>query len=430
MFKHKKIYILPIVGFLGMILITAMLLKLPICNHKAISSMDALFEASSAVTATGSSVKDLSTQFTFWGQLILLISMQIGAVGFMMFFSLLFMVSKKKMKLSNTLFLSNEMNTSNYTTIKSKAKKIMQYTIVIEAIGTWFLAFRLIPVYGVKNGLWYSIFHSVSAFCNVGLDVIGTDSFAMFKEDIYINCVLIGLMFLGSLGFFVLEDLVEWYCTGKKSKIHVESRLVLYVSFLLVIVGTILLKVFDPTLSLLQSVFFTITARNTGLFTVNPADLSQMNQFLVSMLMLIGGGPGSNAGGIRVVVFAIFVLTTIANLQNREEVVVFYRSIDHKTIKKAISILSIDLSIVFIGMLGIMLTDGPSLLDTLFYVISTFSNTGLTTIDMGELSFMGKAISIFVMYLGRIAPITFVSLFIPLDHGKSGVKYPNMDMML
>ncbi len=227
-----------------------------------------------------------------------------------------------------------------------------------------------------------------------------------------------------------MEDLVAWFCTGKRSKIQIESKLILKISFLLVIFGVILLKVFDPQLTLLEALFSVITARNTGFFTVDMKALCEMNQFLLSLIMFIGGGPGSNAGGIRVMVFLILILTSIADLKGQDEVVVFYRSINDKVIKKAITILSMDLVIVFVGMLGISLTENQSVLDTTFYVISTFSNTGLSTIGLETLTTAGKWISIFIMYIGRIAPITFISLFVPMDHKKSGIKYPNMDVML
>lgn len=196
------------------------------------------------------------------------------------------------------------------------------------------------------------------------------------------------------------------------------------------IVGTFLLKVFDPQLTIMQSLFSVITSRNTGFFTVDMSTLHEMNQFLLTILMFIGGGPGSNAGGIRVMVFAVLILTTIANIKGRDDVVVFYRNIQDKMIKKAITILSIDLLIVFVGMLGISITENQSVLDTAFYVVSTFSNTGLSTINMESLTTAGKVISIIVMYIGRIAPITFVSLFIPTNNKKTGLKYPNMDVIL
>lgn len=180
----------------------------------------------------------------------------------------------------------------------------------------------------------------------------------------------------------------------------------------------------------MTSLFSVITARNTGFFTIDMTMLHEINQFILTILMFIGGGPGSNAGGIRVMVFSILILTTIANIRGRDDVVVFYKSIPDKTIKKAVTVLHIDLFIVLIGVMGLSITENQSVLDLLFYVVSTFSNTGLSTIDMESLTFAGKCISIFIMYIGRIAPITFVSLFIPTDNKKSGIKYPNMDVML
>ena len=428
MLKNKKIYAIPIFGFLLMILITSLLLKLPICNKQNIYYIDALFEATSAISATGSNVIDISTQFTFLGQLIILLAMQIGAIGFMLFFSILFMISKKKIKLSDTIFLGNEVVTNDYTTIKNKAKKITKYTIIIEILGTWFLSFRFIPIYGIGKGLWFSIFHSISAFCNVGNDLFG-NSLVLFKDDLYVNIVFILLMFFGSFGFFVIEGIVYWFFTGKKDKIYPEVKLIIYTSFLILIIGSILLKIFNPELSIIESIFSVVTAKNTGLYTIEMSQLKEINQFLISIIMFIGGGPGSNAGGIRVVVLAVIILSTIANINDEDEVVIFYRSISEKTIRRSFTILMIDIFIVFLGILGLTITENQGLLDTLFYTISNFTNTGLATIDMQSISFYTKLITIFIMYIGRIAPITFVSLFIA-DKKKNGIKYPSMDLIL
>ena len=430
MLKNKKAYILPVGMFLVLILVVAVLLKLPISNNGKISFVDAFFEATSNVTATGSNVVDLSQQFTFFGQLVILLAMQIGAIGFMLFFSIMFSISKKKLKLSDTIFLGNEINTSNYVSIKDKARKITKYTLVIEAVGAWLFAIRFVQIYGLGEGLWYSIFHSVSAFCNVGSDLFGTASLTAFRNDVYVNFVFIGLMFSGSLGFFVLEDLMAWFWSGKKNKVHVESKLILKVSIILIVVSTVLLKVFDPHLSIFDSLFSVVTARNTGLYTVDPGSLREMNQFLLTLIMFIGGSPGSNAGGIRVMVFVVLILTAISNIRGRDEVVVSYRSLNDRTIKKAITILIIDLMIVFVGLLGLTMTENYSVLDTLFYVVSSFSNSGLSTIDVTSLSSTGKIIATVVMYLGRIAPITLVSLFVSPNDKNAGIKYPNMDVIL
>lgn len=430
MFKQKKIYIVPIIGFLLTILITALIFELPICRNKEITYIDSLYEATSLVTATGSNVVNISNDFSFLGQLIMLIAMQVGAIGFMIFFSILFALSKKKLRLSDAIFLSNEINTNDYTSVRFQAKRITRYTMIIEIIGAWLLAFKFVPMFGFKTGIWYSIFQSVSAFCNVGADIVKNTGFSVFRNDLYINIVFIILMFLGSLGFFVLEDIVHWFCSGKKNKITVQSRLVLKTSFLIIIFGTILVKVFEPDLSVLDSVFTVTSARNTGFITYMASGLNEITKFIITLIMFIGGGPGSNAGGIRVMVFVVLLLTTWANICDKNEVVAYYRTINEKTIKKAIAILNIDLLIVFLGLLGLVLTDNKSVIDTLFYSVSEFSNTGLTTFDLSSLTSTGKFISIILMYAGRIAPFSFTSLFIQTDKKNSGIKYPNMDVIL
>ena len=430
MFKNKKIYVIPIIGFCLIIFMTSGLLNLSICNKQNIPYIDTLYEAASAVSATGCTIVDLSKQYTFWGQLILFVAMEVGAIGFMLFFSLLFMLRKKKVKLSDAIFLGNEVNTNNYTIVKNKVRQITRYTIVIEFLGAWLLAFRFIPMYGVLDGLWYSIFHSASAFCNVGLDILGNNSLKLFANDTYINIVFIVLMFLGSLGFFVIEDMVECFVYGRKKRFHTESKLILIVSLILIIGGSVAIKIFNPELTILQSVFSVVTARNTGFYTVDMSSLSEMNQFFLTLIMFIGGGPGSNAGGIRVVVFSILILATIADVRSQDEIVVFYRSISDKLVKKAISILTIDLSIVLIGMMAFYLSEGKSLLDTLFYIVSAFSNTGLENYDITNMTIAGKWISIVIMYLGRIAPITLVSFLIPTNKKKNGIKYPPIDVVL
>ena len=430
MFKQKKIYIVPIIGFLLTIFIISIIFELPFCRTKEIKFIDLLYEATSLVTATGSNVVNISKNFTFVGQLVMLFAMQVGAIGFMIFFSILFTVSKKKLKLSDAIFLSNEINTNNYTTIRFQAKRITRYTIIIEILGTWLLAFRFIPMFGLKTGIWYSIFHSVSAFCNVGADIVENTGFSVFRNDLYINIVFIILMFLGSLGFFVLEDIVHCFAYGKKNKISVQSKLVLKASFFIIIIATLLVKIFEPEISLMDSLFTVTSARNTGFLTYMADSLHDISKLIITIIMFIGGGPGSNAGGIRIMVFVILILTTWANIRERDDVVVYYRSINERTIRKAISVFNIDLFIVFGGLLGLVLSENKSVIDTLFYTVSEFSNTGLTTLNLSELSTIGKLISIIVMYAGRIAPFSFTSLFIQTDRKNNVIKYPNIDVIL
>ena len=430
MLKNKKIYIFTVMFFLIVILIGTILLKLPICNKTEINYIDALFESTSGVSTTGTTVLNISQDFTFLGQLVMIILVQIGAIGFMTFFYFLFMLSKKKIKLSDTMIIENETNLTNYQMVKITIKKIIQYTLVIEFFGAWLLSFWFIPTYGLTKGIWYSIFHSVSAYCNAGFDLLGINSFVKIDTDLYLNSVLILLMILGSLGFFVLEELTQWFCTGKKRKVSIQSKIVLLVSFSIIVVGTILIKIFDPSVKIFDAIFSVVSARNTGFYTINMNEFSSINKLILIIIMFIGGAPISNAGGIRVNVFAILILTAIANLKNRDEVVISYRTISDKIVKRCVTIFTVDSLIVLICSMLFTLTDGKDILDVLFYIVSSFSTTGLSTIDVSQISFAGKCISIFIMYVGRIAPITFVSLLIPTNNKKTGIRYPNMDVIL
>lgn len=430
MLKNKKVYLFTAMFFLITILIGAVLLKLPICNKSEICYTDAIFEATSGVTTTGTTVFDISKNFTFWGQLVMLCLVQIGAIGFMTFFYFLFVISKKKMKLSDTMIIENETNLTNYQMVKITIKKIIQYTFVIEFFGAWLLSFRFIPIYGFLKGIWYSVFHSVSAYCNAGFDLLGSSSFLSMKDDIYSNSVIIVLMILGSLGFFVLQELTQWFCTGKKKKISIQSRVILIVSFLIIVTGTILIKIFDTNVRIFDALYSVVSARSTGFYTIDMSKLSSMNKLILTIIMFIGGGPVSNAGGIRVNVFAILILTAIANLKNRDEIVISYRSISDKLVKRCITIFVVDSFIVMICSMLFTLTDGNNILDVLFYIVSSFSTTGLSTIDVSQISIFGKVISIFIMYVGRIAPITFLSLFVSTNDRKKGIRYPNMDVIL
>lgn len=430
MLKNKKIYLFTTMFFLIMILIGAGLLKLPICSQIEINCIDAIFESTSGVSTTGTTVFDISKEFTFWGQLVMLILTQIGSIGFMTFFYFCFMINKKKMKLSNTMIIANETNVSNYQMIKTTIKKIIQYTFVIEFFGAWLLSFRLIPMYGFLKGIWYSLFHSVSAYCNAGFDLLGNNSFLSMRGDIYFNSVIIVLMILGSLGFFVLQELTQWFCTGKKKKMSLQSKIIITVSFVIIIIGTILVKIFNPNVKIFDALFSVVSARNTGFYTIDMSQISSINKFILTIIMFIGGGPVSNAGGIRVNVFAILILTLVADFKRRDEIVIAYRSISDKIVKRCITIFMVDSFIIMICSMLFTLTDGKNIIDVLFYIVSSFSTTGLSTIDVSQISFGGKCISIFIMYIGRIAPITFVSLFIPTDNKKSGIRYPNMDVML
>lgn len=430
MLKNKKIYIVTVLFFLIVILIGANILRLPICSNIHLTEVNAIFEATSSLTGTGTTILNVSEDLTFWGQLIIITLVQIGAVGFMSLFYFVFKLVTRSKKLSDTMVIASETSVDNYNLAKKTLGRIIKYTFLIEFIGAWLLSFKFIPIYGLKTGIWYSIFHSISAFCNAGFDLFGTTSFTQFNGDIYLYVVLIILMFFGSVGFFVLEDLVHWFASGKKNKITIQSKIILITTFSIIIIPTILLKIYNPELKMMDCVFMVVSSRNTGFATININNLKEINLLIIIMLMFIGGGPISNSAGIRVNVLAIILLTMISNLKNQDEIVVFYKRINEKLIKKSVTIITVNILIVLVGSMLFALTENLKILDVLFYIVSSFSTTGLSTIDSTQISVIGKIIASIMMYLGRIAPITFISLFITNNKKTSEIKYPEIGIIL
>ena len=207
---------------------------------------------------------------------------------------------KKRMSLSETLLLGSALNDNNYGKLKQRLKEVIKYTIVIQIIGAILLAVDFIPRFGIKNGIWYSIFHSITAFCNAGFDIIGDTSLEIFAKNIYVNIVFIILMFLGSIGYFVIEDIIG--AIKKKRFIHISfhTKIVLTASLIIYLVSIMLLKITEPNLTWLEAVFTSVTARTTGFSTINMAGTLPITKLIISFLMIIGGAPGSTSGGIRI----------------------------------------------------------------------------------------------------------------------------------
>ncbi len=429
MFKNKKIYMIPAVGFMALILFSGLLLKLPISNNNNLSFFDAIFMSTTAITGTGLTTINVANDLSLIGQIFLLLAVQIGALGFMIFFSILLFLRNKKIKLSDTLILSNEINFNNHSKVRERSFKIIKYTFFIEFLGAMLLSIIFVPQFGVIKGLWYGIFHSITAFCNSGLDIIGDSSLISYTSNIPLNVIIMILMFCGSIGYFVLEDICECI-KNRKKHFQVYTKIILTASFLVIIFGTISIKIISPKITFLQALFLSISSRSTGFATFDLSTLSRANKLIVTILMFIGGASGSTAAGIRIINFVILVLLPIATIKN-EEIVINYRKIDYQTIKKSITIVITYIFLVMIAFIILLISESQDTLDLLFELVSAFTTTGLSTFNVTTLSKFGQAILIFYMYIGRLGPITFLTLFaIKGKHNNSSISYPSVDVML
>lgn len=430
MLKNKRIYLVPIVGFAIIIMIGGILLSLPISNNKQIEFIDALFTSASGVCVTGSSTVNIVEQFNIIGQIILAILMQIGALGFMIFIVFVSVLTNKKISLSETMIISESINNNDYTKMKEKSLEILRYTFMIELIGAIFLSFKFVPMLGWAKGIWYSIFHAIAAFCNDGFDLFGNTSLVIFKDDVFVNIVLILLMFLGGIGFFVIEDIIN--CIKKKNlkKLKFHSKIVLSATMIVTVISTILIYLLEPNMNIMQSLFATVTLRTTGLYTVSFSNFNEVTKMLAMLIMFIGGAPGSTSGGIRIVVFAILVLTTISTLKNKKDVVVFYKKIDEENIKKSVMILMLSLMIIFASVMLFVAFDNFGLLEILFHCISSFSTVGADLISLSELNIFGKILTMILIFIGRVGPVASIALLLVDKKEKGDIEYVKGNVIL
>lgn len=334
------------------------------------------------------------------------------------------------MSLSETLLLGSALNDNHYGKLRQKLKEVIKYTIVIQIIGAILLAVDFIPRFGMKNGIWYSIFHSITAFCNAGFDILGDNSLIQFSKNIYINIVFIILMFLGSIGYFVIEDIMR--CIKKKSFLHISfhTKIVLTSSLIIYLISIILIKIAQPNLTLLEAVFTSVTARTTGFSTIDMAGTLPITKLIISFLMIIGGAPGSTSGGIRITSVAILALTVRATLRNKKDIVVYYKKIDLQTIRQAITNIVICTMLVLISMFMMEKVQVMRLDNNLFMCTSAFSATGLSVTNVVKMNFASKAILTALMYIGRVGPISILSILIFKKKENQNIEYVSGNVML
>lgn len=430
MIRNKNIYLIPCFGFLSIILVGWIFLLLPISNNGSVGIFDALFTAVSATCVNGLTTVNLGQDYTFLGQVIIAIITEIGAIGFVTFISFILSFKRRKMSLSETLLLSSALNNTQYGKLKQKLKEVVKYTMVIQLVGSIFLSIDFIPRLGITKGIWYSIFHSITAFCNAGFDLFGSNSLIAFKDNIYINIVLIVLMALGGIGYFVIEDIIR--CIKRKSFIHLEfhTKIVLTTTLIIYGLSLVVLKITEPNLTVLELIFTSVTARTTGFSTIDMSSTSTITKLVISLLMTIGGAPGSTSGGIRITSIAILALTVHATLRNKKDIIVFYKKIDIQTVKQAITNIVISITLIFISIIIFVKAQALSIDKIIFMCASAYSATGLTVVDVAALNIIAKIILITLMYIGRVGPISILSILILNKKENTDVEYVQGSVML
>lgn len=413
------------VSFAVMIIIGTALLCLPVSSASGewTSPVDALFTATTSTCVTGLVVFDTATHWSTFGEVVILILIQIGGIGLMTLITLFSFFVRHKVSLHERRMLLQSSGALNLSGVSAVFKQVMIGTFVIEGIGAALLAVRFCPKFGVK-GIWYSVFHSVSAFCNAGIDVLGdtgSASFIAYQNDWYVNFVLMFLIIVGGLGFLVWNDLIKKRFRFKKLEIH--SKLVLIITGVLIFGGWLILYLTERSTSmadlsepekLLGSLFQSVTTRTAGIMTTDQASLSNSGSVVSLVLMFIGGSPGSTAGGAKTTTVAIFLLCCIRLARNKEDVVTFKRRIDDRIVRQAGAVVCVYMVLALAATCVLCALEPIGLRDGLFESVSAIATVGLSTGITPTLGVLSKLVIVLLMYVGRLGGL---SIFLALSEG-------------
>lgn len=423
------------IGFAGMILIGTLLLSLPMVTQtdRGVGFIDALFTATSAVCVTGLTTLTTSDTWNFWGQLIILILIQIGGLGIMSTATIGVFITGARFSLSDRFALKESMDEVSYSGVIRLAKAILLLTLLIETLGAIILGVSFVPRYGLAKGIWMSIFHSISAFCNAGFDIIGAESLKPFQTSGWITLTLASLVIVGGLGFSVLTDLQQY---PRKRSLKLHSRFVLLMTVLLIVFGMIIIlgAEYDNPLTLgpmslldkLENAFFqSITPRTAGFSAIDQGNLTSQSQGLTMLLMFIGGSPGSTAGGIKTVTFGLLIATVISVVRGRDDTEIFHRRISNRLVNRAIAVMVISLGVIVIPIL-ILVTLNPHLPSSqiMFETMSAYGTVGLSTGITVMFSEISKFILIITMFIGRVGPLTVLFALAERARSKNQLRYP------
>ena len=422
-----------VMGYLLIILIGTLILMLPVSSKSGETAgfLTSLFTATSATCVTGLTVVNTYSHWTLVGQVTIIALIQCGGLGFMAFATVFSLVLHRRISLRERLVMTQSFMVNEISGVVRLAKHILVRTLIAESIGAAILAIRFIPRFGVADGLFRSVFHSISAFCNAGFDIMGNGSMIEYAGDPLVCLTLICLMVFGGLGFFVWEDLRE-HRSFKRLNLH--SKLVILMTVLLLILGTALFFVFEYSNAetignmgffekLLAAFFQSSTTRTAGFYTIPQNGLTTASKLLSSVLMFIGGAPGSTAGGIKTVTLAVMLVTAYCVMRGRADITCFERKIPLRSIINAIALTMVALTLIFSSSAAIALLDGKDMADVVYETASAFSTTGLSTGITPTLHPISKIILICLMYFGRVGLLT-ISLGLLVRNKISKIGYP------
>lgn len=441
-------------GFAGVIFVGALLLSLPIATagSQETSFIDALFMATTCVCVTGLVTTVTAVHWTLFGQIVILLLIQLGGIGVIALTTMIFVSLGKRISMRNRKLIQESYNLDSMAGLVRIVKKVLFCIFMAELIGTGLYAIRLIPEYGVSQGLWQALFTSVSAFCNAGIDIMGENSLAPFAGDWLMNLTTMGLIVAGGLGFLVWWDLAKNIKAVYKKELplnrmwqnlKLHSKVALSATIFFIVVGALLIFLFEfrnpDTLGgdsfgtkVLESLFQSVTTRTAGFFTVDQSKLTDASVSMSLVWMFVGGSPMGTAGGIKTTTMVILVFTVIAYLKGKKDTELFHRRVKDSIVRSALVVVCVEFATLFMAciLLSVLESKAP-FVDIIYELTSAVATVGLSRGITPTLSAAGKIVVILTMYLGRIGPVTMATAIVLKAESRSeGIRLPEDNVMI
>ena len=430
--------------FLFIILLGAGLLCLPAASRSGEPTpfLTSLFTATSATCVTGLIRVDTGTHWAMFGQVVILLLIQIGGLGFMTIACLFFFALRRKIGLRERMVLAQALGSDSYSGIVSLVRNILRGTAAVEGAGALILFFRFLPEFGFRKALWYGVFHSISAFCNAGFDVLAdTDvggSLCRYATDPVVNFTIMALIIIGGLGFAVWGGIRH---NRRFSRMSVYTRLVILITTVLIFGGAGIFAALEwnnpgtlggltPSQKLMAALFQSVTLRTAGFATFDQNALSDVSKAVADFLMLVGGSSGSTAGGVKTVTVGVLVLAAVGTVRGRTHITAFKRTIPQSTVANAGSIALLMLTLGAVGAGTIAVIDGVSFENAIYETISALCTVGLTTGITSGLSFASCLILIIFMFFGRVGIMTISVGFMMANPAEDRITYAQTRVMI
>ena len=449
--KKKSLFTLStsqiiLLSFLLAILVGSVLLALPLSSAtgESIPYIDALFTATTATCVTGLVTLPTVSTWSVFGQVVILILIQIGGLGIITIMSAFMILIHRKMGIGERLLIQDAFNLNTLSGLIQFVKKVLLGTFLVEGIGALLYMIVFVPEYGPK-GIWISLFNSISAFCNAGIDIISENSLCDYATNPIINFVTSLLIILGGIGYIVWWDILRIIRDKRRQGFRAIKSLTLHSKIALTTTGILLVgaailffileynnpltignhSLFDK---IQVSIFQSVTTRTAGFATVPQQNLTDASSFVSLLLMFIGGSPVGTAGGVKTVTIAILIASALATIQNRNEVVLFHRQVPKQALSKAIAVVSMSFTIMFLSTVLLSAVTDATALDIAYETVSATATVGLTRNLTPLLNTLGKFIIIATMYLGRVGPISLAIAFSLKKNHQNIIKNPTEEI--